>query len=397
MSLVEKKYLGSSFVFLFGLIYFPLLGGITDLSLLFPLIFVVLNFVKLKIWRFSKNEILFGGGLLFIFMFQIVSAIVNTSFEPSVFLSPFRQFLILFCSLAFIKKNNIRVSELLLSLLYICLCNSFLIFYQFYTHINIGVYEWLYNPLFPSEMINVVRKPGYFTGYPVAGFFANIGCIISFYFLSTTKKNKYFICAIVFLITSFLTARTSLLFAFIIFILNIGTIGIKKGAVWSLFILLIFITLSSSINSLFDLFAGSINKASVIFELFFTGHGDHSTNDLFNNHYIMPSDIQTLLIGNAEDPQKYTDVGYIQQFYMGGGILFLLVVVFYFLSTYFVLAAAIKNKKMFYSLCLFILCFYFYNFKGPYLLSRSIGDIYIVLLSLFLVSNNELNKKKYLI
>ncbi|UPK81195.1 hypothetical protein LW139_00280 [Proteus vulgaris] len=387
MEKTQKKNSIFIFLIILSLIYFPKIGVLDfTVFLLAPLSLFLFITKKIHI----KKEIIFATIILLLIQsYVIITSTVNGVFISNVVLIPIRNIIIIISLYIIILYYKLNFDKFIKIILYALLINTILIFIQFILHLNFGIIDYLYNPQFPLEMINTVRKPGYFTGYPVAGFISNMGAIFSIYIYSNNKKLIYINIYILFFITSLITARTALLFN--ILILPFVILSLNKRH----FFYLIIICITSV--SLFVIYSNNytiaiFNKFKVVFEFLIEQKGDHSTNDLIKNHYKLPNDLLTFSFGNALDPQEFSDVGYVQAIFKGGMTLFTITLFFYFYLFTSIFKSISKNKKDMFFILSIILCFIFYNFKGPYLLSRTVGDFIIIIFTSLLVykaSKNE--------
>ncbi|QPB77930.1 hypothetical protein EHE21_00300 [Proteus sp. GOKU] len=387
MEKTQKKNSIFIFLIILSLIYFPKIGVLDfTVFLLAPLSLYLFITKKINI----KKEIIFATIILLLIQsYVIITSTVNGVFTSNVVLIPIRNIIIIFSLYITILHYKLNFDKFIKIILYILLINTILIFIQFILHLNFGIIDYLYNPQFPLEMINTVRKPGYFTGYPVAGFISNMGAIFSIYIYRNNKKFIYIYIYILFFITSLITARTALLFN--ILILPFVILSLNKRHFFYLIIIFIIST------SLFIIYSNNytiaiFNKFKVVFEFLIEQKGDHSTNDLIKNHYKLPNDLLTFSFGNALDPQEFSDVGYVQAIFKGGMTLFSITLFFYFYLFTSIFKNISKNKKNMFFILSITSCFIFYNFKGPYLLSRTVGDFIIIIFTSLLVykaSKNE--------
>lgn len=388
--MMEKTQKNNSifiFLIILSLIYLPKIGVLDfTISLLVP--FALFLFITKRIY--IEKEIIFASIILLLIQaYVIITSLINGVFISNVVLIPIRNIIIMFSLYAIISYYKMNFNNFIKIILYILLVNTILIFIQFFLHLNFGIIDYLYNPQFPSEMINTIRKPGYFTGYPVAGFISNMGAILSIYIYMQNKKFRYIYLYILFFITSLLTARTALLFNILIFPFII--ISLNRRHVFYLMIIFI-ISISLFITYSNNYTIAIFNKFKVAFEFLIEQKGDHSTNDLIKNHYKLPNDLLTFSFGNALDPQEFSDVGYIQAIFKGGMTLFSITLIFYFYLFITMFKNISNNKKSIFFILSIILCFIFYNFKGPYLLSRTVGDFIMIIFTSLLVYNVSKNK-----
>lgn len=362
------------FIILITFFYLPKINSL-DLTIiiLFPIAFFILISKKITL----KKEFIYIIIILsFIQSYVFLTSVINMEFTSNVVLNTIRSILILSSLYIVISYYQIKFQTLIHLLMFVFLLNSILIFIQFFLHLKFGFIDYIYNPEFPKNMINTVRKPGYFTGYPVAGFISNVGVLSSLYLYSKEKKISYVIYFILFLTTSLLTARTALLFNLLI--IPFSLLILKKKHIISLFLILVPLIIFILLNSN-DYITAIESKIRVVFDLIIEQKGDHSTNDLLKNHYRLPNDIKTFIIGNALNPQFFSDVGYIQVLFKGGLLLFLFTLFFYSYIFIVVINNTYHYKKEFIFSLSIIMCFIFYNFKGPYLLSRTVGDFILVI------------------
>lgn len=387
MEKTQKKNSIFIFFIILSLIYLPKIGTLDfTIFLLIPLSLFLFITKRIHI----EKEIIFATIILLLIQaYVIITSTINGVFISNVILIPIRNIIIMISLYITISYYKMNFNEFIKIILYVLLFNTILIFIQFTLHLNFGIIDYLYNPQFPAEMINTVRKPGYFTGYPVAGFISNMGAIFSIYIYRNNKKFIYIYLYLLFFITSLLTARTALLFNILIFPFII--LSLNKRHIFYLIIIFIISV------SLFIIYSNNytiaiFNKFKVVFEFLIEQKGDHSTNDLIKNHYKLPNDLLDFSFGNALDPQKFSDVGYIQAIFKGGMTLFTITLFFYFYLFISMLKNISKNKKDTFFILSIILCFIFYNFKGPYLLSRTVGDFIMIIfasLLVYKVSRNE--------
>lgn len=387
MEKTQKKNSIFIFFIILSLIYLPKIG-ILDFTIFLLIPLSLFLFITKRIH--IEKEIIFATIILLLIQaYVIIISTINGVFISNVILIPIRNIIIMISLYITILYYKMNFNEFIKIILYVLLFNTILIFIQFTLHLNFGIIDYLYNPQFPAEMINTVRKPGYFTGYPVAGFISNMGTIFSIYIYRNNKNFIYIYLYLLFFITSLLTARTALLFNILIFPFII--LSLNKRHIFYLiiiFIISVFLFIIYSNNYTIAIF----NKFKVAFEFLIEQKGDHSTNDLIKNHYKLPNDLLDFSFGNALDPQKFSDVGYIQAIFKGGMTLFTITLFFYFYLFTSMLKSISKNKKDTFFILSIILCFIFYNFKGPYLLSRTVGDFIMIIftsLLVYKVSRNE--------
>lgn len=364
--------------------------GMFDLSLIIlsthlGMAFITYNSKYDRALSLSNKIIIMFVLIVLIYAFSVFSFYMNGGdyYDEQFLFKPFRVILLLFILCYIFQKRNLSFDHILKAIVAAALLNAFVVYLQYIDSFLGGAGDILQNPSFKESAMTPYRKAGLMSGFPVAGILSFCGSMIAFHFFSQNKSKKYLLLYIIIGITCFLTARTAL------FLFLLGTTSFllalcfKKGRVDILlaFLLITCSALSYLFSSENDVIIKTRTKmfANVIHYVEDGNANDHSTNDLFTNHYVMPTEFSTLLIGNSVPPQLNivnSDVSFFRITWNNGifsTLLYVLSYLFMWLVVFNSSAMQVKESK----LIMFILFtgIFISNFKGLYFFSRVLGDL----------------------
>lgn len=347
----------------------------------------------------KNNKILLSNKIIIMFILivliyavSVISFYMNGGgyYDEQFLFKPFRIILLLFLFYYIFSKRNLSLATILKAILLAALLNASVVYLQYMDSFLGGTGNILQNPNFNESVITPYRKAGLMSGFPVAGILSFCGSMIAFHFFFRTRKNIYFILYLIIGVTCFLTARTAM------FLFMSGTLSyllalfFKKGRVDILlaFIFLVSTVFSYVFSSENDVIIKTREKmfANIINYVENGNANDYSTNDLFTNHYVMPTSPSTLLIGNSVPPEfnvVNTDVSFFRITWNNGIFSMLLYLISYFFMWLVVINSSSmhlkENKLITFSLFFGI---FISNFKGYYFFSRVLGDlIFIIFIS----------------
>lgn len=364
----------------------PNYGSGLDVSLISIFILYIIIFShKFNLTINFKIEFII---LILITLIALISSIINGGILNSTFLiKPIKILVALILFTILYRKYGERLFFDVIILAGVI--NTLVIFLQL-----LNIIEW-YNPQFVLHYDVSFRKPGLFAGYPDSGLTALASSLICMYLFKIKNEQKYLILSFFIALGVLITSRTALLlymfslFFYIVFFFKVSQV-IKT----------IIITL---IITIFLFLIGNIFPESMIqkiydfsFEMFlnYKKNGNISTDssdDLLYNHFNIPNDLFTLIIGNSIEPfsmkgSYFSDVFYIRTLW-GVGLISLFL---YFLLLLYMFIRLIFLNSYLSKVCAILFFVMFLScFKGPFFISRGFGDI---LLILYIISINKSNK-----
>ncbi|ENM5726540.1 hypothetical protein V4V56_002510 [Vibrio mimicus] len=328
--------------------------------------------------------------ILLIISISFLSAIYNGGLITSEFiLKPIRVLLVYY---AVTTLTNIDYDDVVKGIMVAVLINSIMMYIQFFSELyGLQVY---YNPEFIDRFDMIYRQPGFYSGYPEHSIVTACALVL----LYREHKKLFYICILAAMPSLLLSGRTGIYallvgLSFYLFILSFR----KPNLLIYLASFLISISLALNLIKLFEeyinpqiIFAVDHILLPVQGMLSDSGKlGDYSTEDLINNHYFLPDDWGGLLIGNSLPPFDggvKSDVSFIRIIF-GNGIfsLILYLFCFVFLARSLLLSEKLRTGESFILIFIFLVAI----LKGPFLFSRVVGDVFIILcvLSRFTKSN----------
>ncbi|MCJ8347947.1 hypothetical protein [Moritella sp.] len=389
-------------LFLVGFVIFPNVGGMdfSFLSLLIGFVFCVIKYGhKCSLVVFSKEVIYFVLIFIFLWALTIILFFIHGGYaiDPQFMFKPPRVVLILFLMSVIIQVSQITMIEIFKIILLSATINAVVIYLQYIFHMTGVTDSFLLNPNTGENALTPYRKPGLMAGYPISGMLSFIGSLISIYLYYFKRKIHFLLLFFIVGFTCFITSRTSM-YMFIFFgMLYYLYLMLKMNKIFYVIvpatvIFLLFGYLSATDN---EFFSGTINKmfANVNNYIESGSFHDNSTSDLMENHYQLPSDDKTMLLGtslpNDLSPVN-SDVSIFRITWYSGVFTTLLYIALYF---YLFIGTFVKmDTRTEKTLIIFIfIAMSIANMKGSYLFSRVLGDC---LLMIWLAVQNNFIKIK---
>jgi hypothetical protein len=376
-------------VYLIGIfgILLPRIGYI-DLSVMPLILGLIYDCFKHKNFTiFGNRSLSISIALLFIwFVISCISLIINNSGYLHNILVPLRASFLLIGWYQILIRRQFTLNTILIIFVCAALLNGIFIYYQYVAdYFNLSI-PHLYHNAFTSR--TTYRQPGLFAGYSPSSALNAIGAACALY-LSIGQKVRYYlfynVIFIVILASIFLSGRTGL----IIILLFIGANLIFAKAKLKYISIFFTIIIGLSLFKIYLIAPPDIKKSyQVAFEFIFNyteSHemGTYSTKDIIQNHYHIPSDVQTLLIGNGLEFNS--DVAFIQIWYSSGIFAMLTATI---LISYIVFVSP-RCKKYVYITTFIYFSLFLVCFKGSYLFSRITGDLMIILYSANIVLTTD--------
>ncbi|OEE42265.1 hypothetical protein ACODG7_12190 [Vibrio anguillarum] len=371
------------------LLLFPKIG-LFDVGVLILFIFSLLKGDK----KFRIDP--FVVSILLILSISLLSAIYNGGIITSEYaLKPVRILLLYFSVTAL---TTINYTDVVKGIMVAVLVNSIMMYIQFFSELHgLPVY---YNPEFIDRFDMIYRQPGFYSGYPEHSIIAACAFILLF----REHKKLFYICLVFTMPSLLLSGRTGIYALLVGVALYLFFLSFRKPRLLiylttfliSLYLILYFVKLFEGYFNPQIIFAVEHILLPIQGVLSDSGRlGDYSTDDLINNHYFLPDDWHGLLIGNSLPPFDggvKSDVSFIRIIF-GNGIfsLILYLFCFAFLARKLFLSNKIGTSEAFIIVFIFLVSI----FKGPFLFSRIVGDVFIILCVLARLpdSNVLLNKQ----
>jgi hypothetical protein len=385
-----KSYIVLTFITLF--ILAPKIGMI-DYSALFLLVAYFMTGEIFPI-RFDNrlNRIIALWFLTIII--ALLTKILYSDMTMFFIIKPIRQIFIIILLSKILLNKNIDYKHMEKVFVLAAFINGCIIISQYFLHIyhiddNFMIYGF-------NEEINVIyRKPGTFSGYPVAGMVSLFGLIVLLE-LNTFSKNIFRTILIIVMIASvILTSRMVLIFLFMYMIYYFISKSPKKSIM-----ILLTISLSILIFQIYEI-EDILPKDTyrVMFEPFINysnslGFSTDSGSNLLDSYKEWPQKYSTILIGNGRyiksDNNMTVDSGP-QVLFFGGGLFYLLFVhVIYIL--YFKLGVSAASTKEKITLVILFLFLFVSSLKGNYMFSRGQSDMLTFLTLSIFYKNRSSNK-----
>lgn len=378
--------------------------GMYDLSLIALAIHTAIAF-------FSDSQIdnsveyIDGRIIIMYVMVVIIAALSVTSFlynggdnyDEQFLFKPFRILLLLFTLYYIFIKRKISLFNVFSAIIIAALLNAIVIYSQYIDSFLGGAGDFLQNPNFNKSAFTPYRKAGLMSGFPVAGILSFCGSVIAFHLFTKNKGRWYLLLYAIIGATCFLTARTALFLFIISSSIYLLMMFLRKGRVdlLILFAMVLSTLFVYTFNSENDVIIKTREKmfANVIHYAATGNANDYSTNDLFTNHYVLPSGISTFLIGNSIPPENNivnTDVSFFRITWNSGFFSMLLYVCCYLFMWFVVfLSSHLGNENKMVLFLLFAGVF-ISNFKGSYFFSRVVGDlIFIIFIACIVNKSNK--------
>lgn len=364
----------------------PKFGGL-DLSLVFLFVAVLVSFGTVgmpKLQAFSAFctlmlLVLIGGAVAFF------SALINADYFSEFTFRPVRTFLVLFgVYLLFSSFSSDKKIDVLKTPFAVLFCaatlNSVVILMQYFNHfLGVGDPLIFSNPGFDRMLDTPFRKPGMMAGYPTAGLLSLGGVLAGCFFRYEKVVRSSWVLLFLFcnFLTVFLTARTSMLVFLVFFPFLFLRLGLRSGVDGvcfgvSLFFLVGYLMaldnpfIQGTINKMFANFISYFKEGSVL---------DYSSRDLVYNHYELPQDLFTWLIGNSTSPGESmvnSDVFFVRTIW-ANGVFSLILLTLVYVYMWFVAVLGFRSWAKLYVFAIFLSIF-IASFKGSFVVSRVTFD-----------------------
>ncbi|MDQ0431041.1 hypothetical protein ABIC12_002980 [Pantoea agglomerans] len=361
--------------------------GILDLSLLI----LFLHFSVAFFTSHEKNKVVINNKIVILFTLTVLlyslsvfSFFINGGdyYDEQFLFKPLRIIILLFLLSYIVNKRGIPLCSILKAILVASFINSIVIYLQYIDHFLGGSGNILINPNFNESVMTPYRKSGLMSGFPVAGILSFCGSMIAFHFFYKGNGKLYLLLYFIIGLTCFLTSRTAMFLFILGTIAYFLTLCFKNGRVDILLAFICIVTplFSYVLNSENDVISKTRAKmfANVINYYESGDANDYSTNDLFSNHYVMPTSSAVLLIGNSVPPESNvvnTDVSFFRITWNNGLLsTFIYVTSFLFMWLVVIKSSCAEFKEKLVAFVLFLGVF-ISNFKGFYFFSRVIGDL----------------------
>ena len=375
------------------LLLFPKLGFF-DIGVLALFIFSLLKGNRI----FKVDP--FAISILLIILISFLSAIYNGGvITPEFIFKPIRVLLVYY---SVTTLTNIDYGDVVKGIIVAVLINSLMMYIQFISEMY--GFQVYYNPEFIDRFDIVYRQPGFYSGYPEHSIITACALILSY----RQYKKLFYICILIAVPSLLLSGRTGIYALLVGVSIHLIFLSFRKpklliylvSVLFSIYLTLNLIKLLEEYISPQVIFAVEHILLPIQGILSDSGRlGDYSTDDLINNHYILPDGWGDLLIGNSLPPFEggvRSDVSLIRIIF-GNGVLSLVLYLFcfVFLSRYMILSDKLKINESLIIIFIFLVAI----LKGPFLFSRVVGDVFIILsvLSRLAKSNFYLNEKSLIV
>lgn len=374
-----------AYLFLVGFIVLPNVGGL-DFSIFSLFSAFVLAVSSTPTVYINRNLMIFIGLLAICWLFLIAQFFIlgGREFDPQFMFKPPRIILIVLFLLAISSAWQMNMTDALRVIVVASLINAIVVYLQYFLHFSGITDSFLLNPNTGQNALTPYRKPGLMAGYPISGMLSLIGALSSAYMYYRSGrwfwKAGFILCGF----PCFITSRTSLyLFATVGFLYFVWVLFRSRDYMTLIFVgAVILVSSIWIVNTDNPIIQGTKNKmlANVYNYLETGSFHDYSTSDLFENHYILPSDELTLLRGTALPNNMAivnSDVSFFRMTWYGGlGFSFYMI----FLFTYVLISIVLRSVgagMLLWSISL-VLIMLVANAKGSYVFSRVLGDLILM-------------------
>ncbi|PKB53327.1 hypothetical protein CRH03_22905 [Clostridium sp. HMb25] len=387
ISTIKKSVIYADLYFGFFL-FLMMFGGLFKLDKLF--LIILLATCILLCFRGKKNNVvLMLEIILFAYILLWTVVLLNQKYYFILFLRIF----LLFELFQDLSRQNILKLEQFLTIIYLLLGLNLL--FSFAEYINLfGIRDYFYNTIF-SGILNrliTVRINGLNTGFDLNGIIIAVMSAFTIYYYSIQKGKRGITYGLIliqlFLICS--SSRTGVLVFGIVLLFHfkaerwsknkmlfrILVIGVAALGIISIVLYMLFGTnTNSALTQLYNfIFEGFVNLKK-------TGNFYYaSVNDMLKNHYFLPQNLITLILGNGlmnASQVRFTDVGYIQIIF-GLGIMGLFLVSVFYFCMYIGGRKRLKEEyhlKQLYTIIFFSV--FLSSFKGGYILESNLIYIFV--------------------
>lgn len=379
----------TDFLFIFTII-FGYKIGILDFSVIFPFVILFFTILLKNIRIKSVPKIIFNFFFIFsvILIISIFSYLINVGdFDLEYILKPMRSFILIYIIYLYLTIRKINMIYLSKLIVFSILVHSVVIYLQYILYYYDIDRTFLYHPKFTEA--SPLRKVGLATGFPTAGIMLVSSCLISFYLSFYYKSKLYFLLSLIMGLSIFLTARSAMYLYIILvplYLIYLSSIH-KNYTPIKWYLSFIFITITIISFYLLPVLQGTIDKMFVNY-INYTQTGsfhDNSTKHLVSgDHLFYPKSAKTFIIGNSLSKlsgYQPSDISYVRLLMSKGIISLILYLVAYIYLFYnsFIHAKLFNDKSLTVLLYFLYIGFFAMTFKGPYLFSRLIGDIILII------------------
>lgn len=363
-------------------------SGILDYSFI-PLFlaFIYSNILEKRIVRiaFPLEIWLLAAIWLSLFIFSLISLLINGFVSEVIIGKPLRQIAILFLVYEILLNDSRPIYSVIFAIFIAALINAAVILLQYALNAAGISDSWLMIGGFNEEIGGVFRKPGLTSGYPVAGMLSLFGILSGLFILQINYKIVYVLGIAVTILALIVTSRmalylgmVTLIFWLYIFRKNKFT---RKAIYFTFSILLLFISFALSLDIVHH------DTISVMFEVFInlsesSTISTGSSDSLFESLQILPEKLQTILFGNGEtgrsDSGINIDSGY-QITLFGGGVFY--AIVFYILFFIYLIFSYLNSSNIRFKVYIFLIFILIAiaEIKGGTVFSRVVGDCAVLL------------------
>lgn len=386
------------FLFLFSMVFLVEFNGV-DIRIPISLFWLFKSLLNNKSTiKFKKTYIKYILMIGIIIIYSLIVISLNNSYNFFIPLRYFRSMFSLVIIIFYITThaNRIRPEKLINAIIYVLLLHATVIIIEIIIP-SISNYIYMISGYSKKEL--GYRAAGFVSGFDFAGMYLNIGLFFSMCKLIVTDQSKYFIFSLIFIISTFLTSRTtSLLLLVTLFALILIAREYKNHKV-TIVLTIFFYVVIALIFAFFILstdVASSI-KSNLLLEFpflnelynnFDSSYANYDIFQVIKEQLYLPSD-NSFISGLGE--KALTDPGYLNSIYSIGFIGLLLIFIFYItilLENFYNIRKHKKSSNLidnnnlilFYSLSFIIVISFIMEFKLSFLFSTGIFELMSIIL-----------------
>jgi len=341
-----KKLNIELFIFVFSIIFAPKIG-LLDLKVIVEFVFLSLSIARNQSINFEKRNLPLVLLLFFIIILFLVSSVNNAHLQYAILFRYLRCLFSLFVIMIYVKSREIEIDTLMNVLVIVLLIHAIMIIISI---ILPNFEHYLYFISQYNKKFLRYRSTGLLSGYDYAGYYTNIGFVLSIVRNVMKKKNLINISALLFAIATVFTSRINTIILFVTVVLVI-IYSLKKNNAslsMSVFFLIPILVMGSmftilTISSFNSLKFRLIQNYEIVYQLNKVVNETYSDNVLENSiesQYKIDKGMN-IFLGKGEKAR--TDPGIINTIYEIGLIGLALKMSYYLYMTYIVLK--IKYEK----------------------------------------------------
>lgn len=336
--------------------------------------------------------------ILSIIVYSLIIITINYSYDLFIPLRYLRAIYSLVVILFYITTHvsRIKPERLLNSIIYVLLIHALTIIFEILIP-SVSTYVYIISGYSKKEL--GYRAAGLVSGYDFAGMYLNIGLFFSMSKLIISNQSKYFIFSLIFIISTFLTSRTSSLLLLVTLLILIviakefknRKITFLLSLIFYIIIIVIFAFFILSTEIASSMRTGLLIKFPALNELynnFDSSYANYNIFEVVKEQLYLPEN-NLFIIGLGE--KALTDPGYLNIIYSIGFIGLFLICILYIS----ILLRNIRNIKFYkksknvinssnivllYSLTFVIIISFIMELKLSFLFSTGIFEIMIILL-----------------